>query len=264
MREASRSLLGSEPQCLQADAKDDKMMDDRQSKEKFSSKQSTDLSSKVRKPAWAINEQTALLQSEQKEKEEEDELLDFAQSLDYEKFISDMEVRVMVEKLRDRIVLLENDVETENEREIDAETRAARREMLALMNDAESALLMVEREKDFNRNKADNAAMNAAKALLDEGEIQAVHSAKSVVQLLQNAKEKIRSVQQASRPLGTPAEPKVQNEVSVLIFCFCTVILIGLSNPQPKVVIHDPNEGARLEEKKNVNKLPYMHRNPAI
>ncbi len=45
------------------------------------------------------------MNAEAKEREEEDELLDFAKSLDYDKFISDMEVKIMVEKLRERIMV---------------------------------------------------------------------------------------------------------------------------------------------------------------
>ena len=174
----------------------------------------------TRKPAWAMTEILAENISEAKQQEEEDELLDFAKSLDYDRYITDLEVKTMMEKLRKRIVELEKEVEVEDQREIDAETRAAKREMLELMGKAESFL----QEEEFNKIKANNEAYNAAKALLEEEEeMHAVHSTKSVATLLKNAKEKINNVKESVRP--TPlanAEPKVTNEVS----CLCHSIYI--------------------------------------
>ena len=63
---------------------------------------------------------------------------------------------------------------------------------------------------------AESAAMNAARALLqEEEEMQAVHSAKSVAALLKSAKDKIAEVKAAVHPPPTPsAEPRILNEVS--------------------------------------------------
>lgn len=111
---------------------------------------------------------------------------------------------------------LEQEVEQEKEREVDAETRAARREMLDLMGKAELRLASHANEFAVNgRTAVDQEALMNAKALLGEEEdIQAVHSTKSVVQLLKNAKEKINTVAVSVRPTGVPAEAKVSNEVS--------------------------------------------------
>jgi hypothetical protein len=63
--------------------------------------------------------------------------------------------------------------------------------------------------------------------------------------MLKAAKEKISYVQNTMKTANLPAvEATVTNE--------------------PKVVLHEPNEGARLEGKNTVSNLPYMHRNPAI
>jgi hypothetical protein len=32
----------------------------------------------------------------------------------------------------------------------------------------------------------------------------------------------------------------------------------------PLIAVHDDSEGARMDEKKSVRKLPYMNRNPAV
>lgn len=96
------------------------------------------------------------------------------------------------------------------------------------------------------KDSSDRVAINTAKALLGEDEgMNSVHSTKSVVALLKAAKEKINNISETVKlPSITSAEPKVFNE--------------------PKIVVHEPNEGTRLEAKNNVNNLPYMHRNPAV
>lgn len=33
---------------------------------------------------------------------------------------------------------------------------------------------------------------------------------------------------------------------------------------QPIIIVHDANEGSRLEVKNALSKLPYMNRNPAV
>jgi hypothetical protein len=85
------------------------------------------------KPAWALTEEKAEYASDAKALREEDELLNFAKSLNYDKYISDMEVKFMMERLRKRIEDLEKDISLEDQRENDAEMRAARREMMELL-----------------------------------------------------------------------------------------------------------------------------------
>lgn len=64
---------------------------------------------------------------------------------------------------------------------------------------------------------AESAAMNAARALLQEEEdMQAVHSAKSVAALLKTAKDKIAQVNAAVHPGPAPSlQPKINNEVRI-------------------------------------------------
>ncbi len=175
-----------------------------------------------KKPAWAMTETVAENISEAKQIEEEDELLDFAKSLDYDRYIGDLEVKMMMDRLRKRIQELEKEVEVEDQRETDAEARAAKRELLELMGKAESFL----QDEEFNKTKVNNEAYNAAKALLEEDEeMNAVHSTKSVATLLKNAKDKINVVKESVKP--TPlanAEPKVFNEVSS-IYCVVSMCL---------------------------------------
>ena len=85
------------------------------------------------KPAWAMTEDTDEQRARNLEQAEEDELLEFAEGLDYDKYIDDVEVQVMMEKLRKRIGDLEAEVKVEDQRESAAEERQAKREMLDLM-----------------------------------------------------------------------------------------------------------------------------------
>ena len=48
-------------------------------------------------------------------------------------------------------------------------------------------------------------------------------------------------------------------------FSLCRLLLqLCLPASQPLIVVHEPNEGARLGDKNDISNLPYMHRNPAV
>lgn len=85
------------------------------------------------KPAWAMTEKAADVQDDELRMDEENELLDFAHSLDFDKYIGDMEVQVVMERLRKRIADLEREVAIEDLRNADADTRAAMRAKLEQM-----------------------------------------------------------------------------------------------------------------------------------
>ncbi len=82
------------------------------------------------KPAWAKSAK----ESENKDDDEQDELdlLDFANSLDFEKVINDIEVQTMMEKLQQRILDLEKDISQDTLKGI-ADEKNSKREMLALI-----------------------------------------------------------------------------------------------------------------------------------
>lgn len=195
------------------------------------------------KPAWAMTKEAADDAKTYKEFDECDDLIEFAKGLDFDRYIDDIEVQTMVEKLRKRIVELEKEVIREDQREADAEERANRRDMLELMGLTESSL---KNEKFSAGNEEALAALQAARQLLQEDEdMQGVHSTKSVSVLLKNAKEKINNVSKSVAKGPTdPIEFKVTNE--------------------PVIVTYDPSEGTRLEQKNAIRNLPYMHRNPAV
>ena len=59
------------------------------------------------KPAWALTEE----QKEQLEDEEADDLMDFANNLDVDKYLDDLEVRAALESVRQRIQEIDNEDE---------------------------------------------------------------------------------------------------------------------------------------------------------
>jgi hypothetical protein len=85
--------------------------------------------------------------------------------------------------------------------------------------------------KDHEEKRPDDEALNAAKALLEEDEnMNAVHSTKSVVQLLKSAKEKINVVRDSVKPQPkVDTEPKVLNEVSFACMCYSDFIAFSFS-----------------------------------
>eukprot|EP01038_Epipyxis_sp_PR26KG_P012691 gene12691-17016_t len=209
--------------------------------DKKSNSESKKAQSKSSKPAWALTENAAASAEEEYELDEVDDLIEFAKGLDFDKYIDDVEVQAMMERLRKRIVELEKEVTLEDQKEADNEARIARKALLAKMGITESAMNNGDNDTELNEN---NKAYLAAKALLQEDEeMQAVHSTKSMAALVKTAKEKINSISASVRQDSVPELPKVFNE--------------------PVIVTHETSEG-RLDGKNFISNMPYMHRNPAV
>ena len=203
----------------------------------------------LNRPAWALTEKTAETKAavnENKEFDDDEGLLDFAQNLDYDRFMSDIEVKTMMKKLQERIASLEHDVKEENSREADAEERAIKREMLA------SAQQLNQMAGEDGADAAnDENLQNIAKLMLAEDtELSAVHSQQSVQNMLKMAKEKIATVKGVADAKYNPDSQKPKG--------------MGNISGGPQIVLHEPNEGMRIDGKNSVSNLPYMHRNPAV
>lgn len=93
----------------------------------------SNIGSSSSRPAWALTETSAAAASEEKLLGDEDELLSFAEGLDFDRYIGDMEVRTVMDRLRKRIVEMEREVSMEEKREGASEERAAKRDLLAQM-----------------------------------------------------------------------------------------------------------------------------------
>jgi len=204
------------------------------------------------RPAWAQTEQIAskaIAASEEKEFEDDEGLLDFAQNLDYDRFIGDIEVKTMMKRLQERIASLERDVKTEGDRDADAADRVQMRAQLAAAHELNELV------GDGSAYNEDEDIKHIAKLVLEEdSEMNAVHSTKSVQSMLKLAKEKIATVKLAADLKYNPADKKPS--------------ALGSVTGGPNIVVHEPSEGTRVggigEGKNGVSNLPYMHRNPAV
>lgn len=80
-------------------------------------KGSSDNKADYKRPAWAVSEAAAERAAELRQQKEEDDLLSFAQGLDYERYIGDVEVQLMMDRLRRRIADLEKEVANDDLRD---------------------------------------------------------------------------------------------------------------------------------------------------
>lgn len=85
------------------------------------------------RPAWALTQTAAETAVEEKELNDEEDLLSFAADLDFDRYIGDMEVRSVMDRLRQRIAEMEKEVAIEEQREGASELRADKRKQLAEM-----------------------------------------------------------------------------------------------------------------------------------
>jgi hypothetical protein len=132
---------------------------------------------KMPRPAWALTEDETAIVAEDKELEDDDDLISFAKGLDYDRFIDDLEVQTMMEKVKQRIAQLEHETLVEKQRDDEIEERAAQRMTMAGRGEEEDSA----DEKD---GPASNEAYLAAKEILSEaGDLKGVHSTKSVASM---------------------------------------------------------------------------------
>lgn len=197
------------------------------------------------KPVWAMTEKAAEKATEDREFDDAEGLLDFAKNLDYDKYIADVEIKQIMERLRKRIADMEKDVNMEQQREMESDVRAAKREMLALLGDSLNNLSLT----NFEEKRHFDEEMAAAKAVLQSDEqISAVHSTQSVAAMVKQAREKFTQSSLKSKNYGASEGKVLEAKVS----------------GEPLIVVHEQSDGVRLEGKNTVSNLPYIHRNPAI
>lgn len=183
---------------------------------------------KMPKPAWAMTAETAEVAVEEKEQNDEDELMQFAKGLDFDKYIDDLEIKTMMDKVQARIMELEKASSEERMRDEEAEQRAVARAMMEAKGEEDPDMFEAEGKSD-----AYDEAYAAAKGLLAESDaLKGIHSTKSIAQVVRSNKD----------AKGGDDKP----------------------SGEPKIVTHQDDDGARLENKQNPSNLPYIHRNPAV
>jgi hypothetical protein len=154
--------------------------------------------------------------------------MQFAKGLDFDKYIDDLEIKTMMDKVQNRIMELEKASAEERMRDEEAEQRAVTRAMMEAKGEDTDDMFEAE-----GKSEAYDEAYAAAKGLLAESDaLKGIHSTKSIAQVYRANKD---SKGGDEKPTG-----------------------------EPKIVIHQEDDGARLENKNNPSNLPYIHRNPAV
>ncbi|KAF0698485.1 Aste57867_10908 [Aphanomyces stellatus] len=191
----------------------------------------------LRRPMWALTKETADEKKQREEEENVDDLLDFANNLDLDSFMDDVEIKAQVAHVNEQLSQLQEIVNQEEANEKKAEIKeilkAESHERQTLNAAALSRLDGVDAKRDVD----DDAASVASTVLSECKSIRSVHSTRSVLALTRRAEDKLH------RQLDCVPEGGV---------------------PDPHVVTHDEEMGMRLQNKHLPSNLPYIHRNPAI
>lgn len=247
------------------------------------------------RPAWSYAKEeeaneAAQLAAESKEEEEADDLLKFAEGLDFEKYMDDVEIKTMMEMVAHRIQELEKETKLDAQLESEAEMRGV---MRAQMKDIDSS--SNENINNMNSNPDDDGAIAAAKDILENTDnLKAVHSTNSVAAMVRNSArggEEKTALQTAlgvcelidchprkmaakqffyesHLPHCLLVQPAKRRECAPVLVCTsCATKLSGvqlLPVGTPYQATHDASEGTRVTNKSAVSKLPYMNRNPAV
>jgi hypothetical protein len=90
-------------------------------------------SSSGSKPAWALTETASIAASDAEELDDENALLSFAEGLDFDREIDDMELQSVMDQLKSRISEMEKEVAIQDQREEAAEDRNEKKKLLAQM-----------------------------------------------------------------------------------------------------------------------------------
>ena len=224
------------------------------------------------KPAWAMTAEA----KEAAEEQEADELLDFANNLDIDDYLDDLEVRAALEAVQDRVARLR-----EEKAQMDAEDAAAAQEAkyaevgdefegkeqeplaeygtgpqrlplggARLKQQRAGAKLTRDALAELNGGGGggdgdiETRSVRSAQSVLSEVKsLRGIHSARSLAQL----------TKQTAKEMGVAAPsrmPVIQESTEPFV--------------PPKIVVHNDTEGLRDEIRKQPGQLPYMHRNPAV
>jgi hypothetical protein len=218
------------------------------------------------------------------EEQEMDDLLEFAKELDFEKYMGDMEVQAMMERVRKRIQELEDEVQQEEASMRRTEERLTGQNLQN--HERKSGSTPREQQEDEQGEDDATDARSVAKVgnsnstlsdsangiliqtvLSDAGAtLKAVHSTKSVAQLALRSKERIQntSIKTVANDGEVPGEALCAAEEVSIARCCTSRLTSVVWNLQPRIVIAQSADNNRLENQKRVGNLPYLNRNPAV
>lgn len=198
-----------------------------------------------KRPMWALTKETAEEKLESLEDAEADDLIAFANNLDIDQFLDDVELKARVAQIEQQLAQVQSIVEYEEAQEKreqqQADDASDSAKPPAALTGSNLAQLERAMSKQFGRSHCDSGdggdddddARSVASSVLSECKsIRSVHSIRSVAALTRRAEAKL------GQPEGTITAPRV--------------------------VTIDEEQGARMQIKHNPSNLPYIHRNPAI
>jgi len=183
------------------------------------------------KPAWAMTESAVAA----KENTEAEDLLKFVESLDFENYVDDLEVRAALEAARERISILSERPSYDDEDEY-KESTAGR--VMAL---SETALSKHDsRHGSTHKSRKPTEEMSLADSVMSSASsIKMVHSKRSLQAVIDRTKSALPTVDEDAPGLPPPVEP-------------------------PRIAVLNTTGDAIEDKKKLVSQLGYMNRNPSV
>ena len=200
-------------------------------------------------PPWAMPETVAQEFADAMEAKEEEDLLHFADSLDFEQYSHDMELCMLMKRVRERIQTMEReeslagDVWPQVTRAAAAQDEVSNFTICVGVEDAGSNIHV---SRDHLEEKA---ITSVAENVRSEGSISSIHSQQSMQVLVAKSRQRLQRNRLAGEPpLASVAETNQLAEVAV---------------EAPIMVNHIDHEG-RLAQRRTLAKLAFKNRNPAI
>jgi hypothetical protein len=198
----------------------------------------------LNRPMWALTKATAEEKLDSLEDAEANDLIEFANNLDIDQFMDDVEIKARVAQVEQQLAQVQSIVDYEEAEEKRGERDQQRLEDLAngggALNGNDLSRLGWDRA---DAKDGDDDAMSVASSVLSECKsIRSVHSVRSVAAITKRVEAKLLTDGPAA---SAPSET-------------------GSTPPAPRIVTIDEEQGARMQIKTLPSNLPYIHRNPAI
>ncbi|KAG6598155.1 uncharacterized protein IUM83_09371 [Phytophthora cinnamomi] len=196
----------------------------------------------LNRPMWALTKATAEEKLECLEDAEANDLIEFANNLDIDQFMDDVEIKARVAQVEQQLAQVQSIVDYEEAEEKRCDREQQRLEELAngggTFNGNDLSRLGWDRA---DAKDGDDDAMSVASSVLSECKsIRSVHSVRSVAAITKRVEAKL-----LTDGATAPSEA-------------------GSAAPVPRIVTIDEEDGARMQIKTLPSNLPYIHRNPAI
>jgi hypothetical protein len=222
------------------------------------------------KPAWARTE----AENEDVMEEEADDLLNFADNLDYDAYVDDLEIRESARFIGDRV----------KQEELHREREAKRAEMEARKAAALAAGVVDEDDEDFEWVEVDARGLTAEEALVQrQRELLGKHAGREAGGWDNSTKTEAR--ERAETPITAGELRKARPEIANVHSNASLRTVVSriteerraetpLAVPAPRMVVIDPVDGRDITDESTnrdkqkrvtrVSNLPYLYRNPAI